>query len=359
MHLTHRASAAFALTLVTLAAVACDSGSSDSTTGPNRLAVVLVPGVNLSAAPDTIILDPNNPLAPRDGVTNELIGSSDLAALMLDANLAPIAGEAITFTTTAGTLGSGGVPVVTDAAGVAHDGLGVTESGPSLITVTATSATGAQSIDVLVDVAPTANAGEDQTAYCPNAVTLDGSGSIDPNSTEGTNDAITSYQWFLGDSLIATGETADVHLPVGINVVTLQVSDAVGASDTDEVTVTVIDTLPPVVTLHMSPDHLWPPNHKMKTVLANVTIGDCDPNTTVELVSVTSNEPDNGLGDGDTTGDIAGADLGADDRSVQVRSERSGTGTGRVYTFTYRVTDSSGNATEASATVTVPHDQGH
>ena len=60
-------------------------------------------------------------------------------------------------------------------------------------------------------------------------------------------------------------------------------------------------------------------------------------------MSVTSNEPDNGLGDGDTSNDISGAGLGTDDRSVQVRAERSGTGTGRVYTFVYRVTDSSGN----------------
>ena len=278
---------------------------------------------------------------------------------MLDANLAPIAGDAVTFTTTAGSLASGGVPVVTDAAGVAGDVLRVTESGPAVITVTGTSVTGAQSLDVLVDIAPTANAGEDQTLYCPNPVTLDGSASVDPNSTEGTNDAITSYQWFLGDSLIADGETVAVVLPPGVWDVILEVGDAVGASDTDTVTVTVIDTLPPAVTLVMSPSRLWPPNHKMKTVQALLTIADCDPNTTVELVSVSSNEPDNGLGDGDTTGDIAGATLGTDDRSVQVRAERSGTGTGRIYTFVYRVTDGSGNATEASAAVTVPHDQGH
>lgn len=359
MRFPHRASTTAALALVALVAVSCENGSSGSATGPDRFAVVLVPGVNLSAAPDTLILDPNDPAAPRDPVTNELIASSALSALVLDASLAPIAGDAVTFTTTAGILTSAGVPVMTDTAGLAPDTLTVTESGPSLITVTGTSVTGSQSVDVVVDIAPTANAGEAQTLYCPNPVTLDGSASTDPNSTEGTNDDITSFDWFLADSLIATGETVEVTLPPGTHAVTLRVTDAVGAMDTDEVTITVVDTLPPVVSLTMSPDHLWPPNHKMKTVQAVLGIQDCDPFTTVELVSVTSNEPDNGLGDGDTVGDIAGATLGTDDRSVQVRAERSGTGTGRVYTFVYRVTDGSGNATEASATVTVPHDQGH
>ena len=74
---------------------------------------------------------------------------------------------------------------------------------------------------------------------------------------------------------------------------------------------------------------------------------------------MTSNEPVNGLGDGDTAPDISGANLGTDDRNVQLRAERAGGGSGRVYTFVYRVTDAAGNSTDATATVTVPHDQGH
>ena len=112
-----------------------------------------------------------------------------------------------------------------------------------------------------------------------------------------------------------------------------------GATDTDTVTVTVVDTTPPVVTLRMSPDRLWPPNHKMKTVQAILDIQDCDPAPTVELVSVTSNEPDNGLGDGDTAATLPARASARTTVSVQVRAERSGTGSGRVYTFVYRVTD--------------------
>jgi len=71
------------------------------------------------------------------------------------------------------------------------------------------------------------------------------------------------------------------------------------------------------------------------------------------IVSGTSNEPENGLGDGDTAPDIA-----ISGGSVQLRAERSGTGSGRLYTLTATVTDVAGNSATATASVTVPHDQG-
>jgi hypothetical protein len=43
-----------------------------------------------------------------------------------------------------------------------------------------------------------------------------------------------------------------------------------------------------------------------------------------------------------------------DDDTFRLRAERDETGTGRIYTVTYRVTDACGNASTGSATVTVP-----
>ena len=83
-------------------------------------------------------------------------------------------------------------------------------------------------------------------------------------------------------------------------------------------------------------------------------IDNFDPNPTASLVSVMSNEPDNGLGDGDLPDDI----VILNDFTFKLRAERAGGGEGRVYTITYLVTDACGNSTEASVTVTVPHDQG-
>jgi hypothetical protein len=96
---------------------------------------------------------------------------------------------------------------------------------------------------------------------------------------------------------------------------------------------------------------LWPPNHKMATITPSVAVTDANPGTTVKLVSVTSSEPDNGLGDGDTANDIV---INADG-TMLLRAERSGAGSGRVYTITYQATDIAGNTSVASATVTVPH----
>jgi hypothetical protein len=81
----------------------------------------------------------------------------------------------------------------------------------------------------------------------------------------------------------------------------------------------------------------------------------CDPNPRVTLVSIVSNEPANSTGDGNTSPDIAGASYGTDDRSFQLRAERKGNGSGRVYTGTYQAQNATGNSVQQSGTVTVAH----
>jgi hypothetical protein len=115
------------------------------------------------------------------------------------------------------------------------------------------------------------------------------------------------------------------------------------------------DTTPPVVTVSVTPEILWPPNHKYRNVVVTLVAKDAvDPNPTVELVSAVSSEPDNGLGDGDMNNDIVTQGL----YDFKMRAERSGLGDGRTYTITYKVTDFSGNSTIATVTVFVPHDMG-
>ena len=113
----------------------------------------------------------------------------------------------------------------------------------------------------------------------------------------------------------------------------------------------------PELTLEMQPAYLWPPNHKLHRVRAVFGGLDCEPAPNLELLSVTSNEPDNDIGDGDTTDDIQGADIGSDDSQFMLRAERAGGGDGRVYTVTYSATDAEGGRSMLEATVVVPHDQ--
>lgn len=138
---------------------------------------------------------------------------------------------------------------------------------------------------------------------------------------------------------------------IGDNTVTLTVKDNYGSETTCIATVTVIDNTPPVIDA-VNPDisSLWPPNHKMKEI--NVSIENTDNCSAVcKIINVTSNEPDNGLGDGDTGPDyeITG------DTKVNLRSERSALGTGRIYTIQVECTDASNNKSYSETTVSVVH----
>jgi hypothetical protein len=135
-------------------------------------------------------------------------------------------------------------------------------------------------------------------------------------------------------------------------------ADAYRSSDHDPVIVglDVCDDIPPTFDdLSVSRDVLWPANHKYVHVSAAATVGDNgEAIPTVSLVSVTSNEPDNGAGDGNTVNDI----VVVNDFEFKLRAERSGGGAGRIYTITYLATDSCGNSATASTTVSVPHSKG-
>jgi uncharacterized repeat protein (TIGR01451 family) len=138
--------------------------------------------------------------------------------------------------------------------------------------------------------------------------------------------------------------------PVGTTTITWTATDAGGGSDSATQTITVNDTQAATISgLAVDKSTLSPPNHKMVDVAVNYTATDsCGAVTTT--LSVTSNEPDNGLGDGDTANDIEVVN----NHLVRLRAERSGTGAGRVYTITVTATDSHGNTTTSTVTVSVP-----
>lgn len=100
---------------------------------------------------------------------------------------------------------------------------------------------------------------------------------------------------------------------------------------------------------------LWPPNHKLVEVArlkANDALSGLSPESL--YVYGTSNEPEDGRGDGHSDPDIV-----VSGGRVQLRAERSGTGNGRIYTITASATDQAGNSAMTTVTCTVPHDQGH
>jgi len=197
---------------------------------------------------------------------------------------------------------------------------------------------------------PVADAGADRTIEATGAttpVTLDGTASSDPDG-----DAL-SYEWRdSGGNLVATTATAVVALPLGARTFTLTVNDGHGGTSTDTVTATVRDTTAPAIaSVAASPNLLSPPNHKMVPVTLTVSSADLvDPGPVCTIASVSSNEPIDGLGDGDTAPDwevLTGL-------SLNLRAERAGNGTGRIYRIAVSCVDASGNAATATATVLVP-----
>lgn len=113
------------------------------------------------------------------------------------------------------------------------------------------------------------------------------------------------------------------------------------------------ETAPPRLSLEVSPAVLQPVNHQMVEIAPILAVSDdTDPHPRVTLLSVTTSEPEDGQGSGNTPGDI---EITEDGR-IFLRAERSGTGNSRIYTLTYRATDSSGKSSTASAEVLVPHD---
>jgi hypothetical protein len=123
------------------------------------------------------------------------------------------------------------------------------------------------------------------------------------------------------------------------------------------VEIEVADTTPPVISAVATPSELRPPDHSLREIAVDLHAEDsCSSELTIDLVSLTSSEPDDAVGDGNTMADIQQAEIGEDDRHFLLRAERQGGGSGRVYTATYRATDAEGNHSDAVTRVTVPHD---
>ncbi|MFD2700487.1 pectinesterase family protein [Paenibacillus shunpengii] len=116
------------------------------------------------------------------------------------------------------------------------------------------------------------------------------------------------------------------------------------------------DEVPPVLQLEVDKPVLKARGHRMENIRVTANAADEESGiASITLVSITSNEPDNGKGDGNTNDDIQGAEYGTSDYEFELRAERSGAGSGRVYTITYEAADYAGNRTTATVTVTVEH----
>jgi hypothetical protein len=229
--------------------------------------------------------------------------------------------------------------------------------GSTTVTLTVSdsqfNATDTVNITVLADTtSPIANAGPDVTVEVGAQVSLNGT-ATDNVSTR------FNFTWSMNGTILKTETNVTTtvltyNFSLGAHIVTLNATDEAGNTGSDNVTVTAVDTTPPEITATATPSVLWPPNHKCVEVKVSVTASDnAGPSPTITFVSIVSNEPDNGKGDGNTVNDM----IKSDDFTFNLRAERSGSSSGRIYTITYKATDASGNFAVATATIEVPHNQ--
>ncbi|TAK20684.1 MAG: choice-of-anchor C family protein [Chloroflexota bacterium] len=224
-----------------------------------------------------------------------------------------------------------------------------TDTAAATFTCTATSAGGPASQSVTVKV--------DQTG--PSATLAVVGGTLGSNG------------WYTSDVTVATSGTDSVSGPATCTANQTQTSETVGTTfngactnqaglTTNAAPLTVkVDQTAPLVACTATSNSIWPPNHKLVNASVSVSVTDgASGSAGFVLTSVASDEPDNGLGDGDTAGDLQGWSVGSADTAGQVRAERSGTGDGRTYTLTYAGANQAGLTATCSTSIDVPHDRG-
>ena len=117
------------------------------------------------------------------------------------------------------------------------------------------------------------------------------------------------------------------------------------------VAVVASNPAPVIANVAVSKAELWPANHKMVDVVVSYLLTDSCPVT--RSLSVSSNEPLNGTGDGDATPDWEVLDA----NRIRLRAERAGTGSGREYTITITATDAGSATSTATTIVRVPRNR--
>jgi hypothetical protein len=158
---------------------------------------------------------------------------------------------------------------------------------------------------------------------------------------------------FEGPSFSARLVLADVPRGATLRIDQIECSIASGECQAESVEIVTATNQPPDCSAaSASPAVLWPPNHEMVPIeIVGVVDPDGDP-LVITATDVSQDEAEDEPGSGNTAPDSQLDPLA-------VRAERSGQGSGRVYTITFVADDGRGGECEGVVTVCVPHDQGN
>jgi hypothetical protein len=214
-------------------------GGSGSSSGTGSASVQ----IEVGTVAGSIILQPTPTTLPSTG------GTVRLLAVVRDASGAPLANQAVNFTSDYGVLQSRGGSVTTDANGEAHDRLTLTETdlenNVASVTVTAQTVGGGSSggtsllsttATIHIQTSAPVASFTYQKGSSPNSVLF-------TNTTTGTGPF--TYSWDFGDGS-SSSEASPQHLYAapGPYTVILSVTNSSGLSDTATAQITVPVTAP-------------------------------------------------------------------------------------------------------------------
>jgi hypothetical protein len=183
------------------------------------------------------------------------------------------------------------------------------------------------------------------------------------------------YEWLKNDEILDLGTIAtpqgggsvmlpdlyisagDTRFPVGVHEIILKVDDGTNEPVTASVSVHVIDTIAPSLSPVPSVTILWSPDHKLHPVTVQANAFDNGGGAITLAVTVSSSEPPDVDGSGNTIPDyhIDSVDSDTGIIELRLRAERSGKGSGRIYTVTIAATDTNGNQSVAELQILAPH----
>jgi hypothetical protein len=219
--------------------------------------------------------------------------------------------------------------------------------GPTSVACSATNASGTSTGSFSVTVVDTT----------PPVITAPSIVEVEATSAAGAlaTYVVTAHDLVDGDVAVSCAPLSGSQFPFGPTDVVCSATDSRFNGDVIAFQVIVQDTTAPTVTtISATPNTLWPPNHQMVNVTVSATLADAvDPSPVWTVLSVSSNQPTQGTGDGDTPVDwvITGT------KTLQLRSERSH-GKERIYTITIETRDALGNVGTATVNVRVTNSKG-
>jgi hypothetical protein len=180
-------------------------------------------------------------------------------------------------------------------------------------------------------------------------ITASGSGNICQGSTALlTSSANSGNQWYK-DGVLMNSDTLKTYMASTPGVYTVRITNNGCLSpSSNSINVSLIQPQTTINSISATPNTLWPPDHRLVDVQIDyVSTSNCG--TPACVLTVSSNEPQNGLGDGDIDNDWQILD----DHHIRLRAERGGNGNGRIYTISIKCASAGGDTTTKTVTVFV------